>query len=256
MTTLNSIGTPAITLGGALTFSGAFATTITVTAGTSITLPTTGTLITSSVTTLSSLVSVGTIGTGVWQGTVVGATYGGTGVNNGASTITIGGSVAFSGAFTFAGTVTGNTAVTFPTSGTLATTGATTLSSLASVGTITTGTWSATLKNYVETNNIDSQASAYVINLANGNVHSLTMTGNVSLTFSNVPAGTNCSSVTLFLIQGGGGSNIPSFPASVIWPGAVTPTFTTTAGHVDQVIMTTVDAGTTWRAASILDYAS
>lgn len=49
-------------------------------------------------------------------------TLGGTGVNNGASTITIGGSFSMLGAFTFAGTLTGNTTVTFPTSGTLATT--------------------------------------------------------------------------------------------------------------------------------------
>lgn len=68
------------------------------------------------------ITTVGTIGTGTWQGSVIGGTYGGTGVNNGASTITIGGSVTFSGAFTFTGTVTGNTSVTFPTSGTLATT--------------------------------------------------------------------------------------------------------------------------------------
>lgn len=49
---------------------------------------------------------------------------GGTGVNNGASTITIGGDASFVGAYTFTGTLTGNTAVTFPTSGTLATTSA------------------------------------------------------------------------------------------------------------------------------------
>ena len=70
----------------------------------------------------SSLTSVGTIGTGTWQGTVIGSTYGGTGVNNGSSTITIGGNVTMSGAYTFAGTLTANTTVTFPTSGTLATT--------------------------------------------------------------------------------------------------------------------------------------
>lgn len=40
---------------------------------------TTNGLATGSVTTLSSLVSVGTIGTGVWNGTAIGATYGGTG---------------------------------------------------------------------------------------------------------------------------------------------------------------------------------
>src|ERR1700722_1085305 len=49
-------------------------------------------------------------------------TLGGTGVNNGASTLTYAGNVSFSGAFTFAATLTANTAVTFPTSGTLATT--------------------------------------------------------------------------------------------------------------------------------------
>lgn len=48
---------------------------------------------------------------------------GGTGVSNAStSTITIGGSLALSGAFTTTFTVSGNTSVTFPTSGTLATT--------------------------------------------------------------------------------------------------------------------------------------
>lgn len=68
-----------ITLGGNLTTSGAFTTTFAVTGNTSVTLPTSGTLVNSSVATLSSLTSVGTIGTGVWQGTAVGAQYGGTG---------------------------------------------------------------------------------------------------------------------------------------------------------------------------------
>lgn len=47
---------------------------------------------------------------------------GGTGVNNGSSTVTLGGSLTTSGAFTSTFTMTGNTSVTFPTSGTLATT--------------------------------------------------------------------------------------------------------------------------------------
>ena len=47
---------------------------------------------------------------------------GGTGVNNGASTLTLGGSLMTAGAFTSTFTMTGNTSVTFPTSGTLATT--------------------------------------------------------------------------------------------------------------------------------------
>lgn len=52
-------------------------------------------------------------------------TYGGTGVNNGTSTITVGGNFDITGgAYTFTGTLTNNTSVTFPTSGTLATTAA------------------------------------------------------------------------------------------------------------------------------------
>lgn len=70
----------------------------------------------------NSITTLGTIGTGTWQGTVVGATYGGTGVNNGASTITLGGSLTTSGAFASTFTMTNTTTVTFPTTGTLATT--------------------------------------------------------------------------------------------------------------------------------------
>ena len=47
---------------------------------------------------------------------------GGTGVNNGSSTITLGGSLTTSGAFASTFTMTNTTGVTFPTSGTLATT--------------------------------------------------------------------------------------------------------------------------------------
>lgn len=56
-----------------------------------------------------------------WTGTLSG-TRGGTGVNNGASTFTMGGSHTLSGAFASTFTFTGITGVTFPTSGTLATT--------------------------------------------------------------------------------------------------------------------------------------
>lgn len=138
-------GSATLTMGGNVTHSGAFTTAITVTGNTTVTLPTSGTLVNSSVTALSSLVSVGTIGTGVWQGTVIGSTYGGTGINNGSSTITLGGSLTFSGAFTTAITITGNTTVTLPTSGTLITSAVTSLSSLTTVGTIGTGVWQGTV---------------------------------------------------------------------------------------------------------------
>lgn len=47
----------------------------------------------------SSLTTVGTIGTGVWQGTVVGGQYGGTGVNNSGKTVTLGGNLTTTGAY-------------------------------------------------------------------------------------------------------------------------------------------------------------
>jgi hypothetical protein len=46
----------------------------------------------------SSLTSVGTISTGVWHGTVIAGTYGGTGVNNGSNTITVAGNFSTSAA--------------------------------------------------------------------------------------------------------------------------------------------------------------
>ena len=75
----------------------------------------------------SSITTLGTIGTGTWNGSLIGATYGGTGVNNGSNTITLGGNISTSGAVTHAGsftqtfTATGNTSLTLPTTGTLAT---------------------------------------------------------------------------------------------------------------------------------------
>lgn len=58
--------------------------------------------------------------TGTWNGTVISPTYGGTGVNNGSSTITVGGNVVFSGAHTTTFTVGANTSLTLPSSGTVA----------------------------------------------------------------------------------------------------------------------------------------
>jgi hypothetical protein len=69
----------------------------------------------------TSITTLGTIATGTWQGTVVGPTYGGTGVNNGTKTITLGGNFTHTGAHTLGLTTTANTSVTLPTTGTLAT---------------------------------------------------------------------------------------------------------------------------------------
>lgn len=142
-------GTNTLTLAGNLATSGAFAATFTFTGITNVTFPTTGTLATTSQipsVTPSAMTKVddtnvtltlgGTPATSLlqavsltlgWTGELSPA-RGGTGINNGASTITLGGSVVTAGAHTLSGafastfTFTGITSVTFPTSGTLATT--------------------------------------------------------------------------------------------------------------------------------------
>jgi hypothetical protein len=173
-------GANTITIGGNVTMSGAYTFTGNLSANTSVTFPTTGTLVNSAVTTLSSLVSVGTITTGTWNATIIGATYGGTGVNNGSNTITLGGNVSTAGAFTTSGafgltlTTTALTSVTLPTSGTLVNTAVTTLSSLASIGTITTGTWNGSVIG----------AAYGGTGVANNAASTLTITGNFATTFT------------------------------------------------------------------------
>ena len=73
----------------------------------------------SGLTTASSLASIGTVTTGTWHGSLIGATYGGTGVNNGSNTITLAGNLSTSGANPLTLTTTGPTNITFPISGTL-----------------------------------------------------------------------------------------------------------------------------------------
>lgn len=95
----------------------------------------------------SSLTSVGTITSGAWQGTVIEPTYGGTGVNNGNSTITLGGNLSTIGAFSLNLSTTANTTLTLPAAGTvtvredkLSVFAATTSAELAGVITDNTGT--------------------------------------------------------------------------------------------------------------------
>jgi hypothetical protein len=69
----------------------------------------------------ATITTLGTIGTGTWQGSIVGPTYGGTGVNNGSNTLTLAGNVSHAGSFTQTFTATANTSLTLPVTGTLAT---------------------------------------------------------------------------------------------------------------------------------------
>ncbi len=102
-------------------------------------------------------------------------------------------------------------------------------------------------KNYSETLTTANSSTSYTIDLTNGNVFDITMTGNCTFTFSNPPASGIAGSFTLILTQDGTGSRTATWPASVDWAGGTAPTLTTTATTgVDVLVFITTDGGTTW----------
>lgn len=82
------------------------------------------------------------------------------------------------------------------------------------------------------------------LNLANGNVFDMTLTGNTTFTFSGATSGKACS-FSLYLHQDATGSRTVSWPGSVKWSGGA-PTLTATATAIDILVFETLDGGTTW----------
>jgi hypothetical protein len=157
----------------------------------------------------SSITTLGTIGTGTWQGNVVQPTYGGTGVNNGSSTITIGGNFTLSGNHTSTFSLTGNTSVTFPTTGTLATT---TNSETISNKTITNSSIGTSNPNTAAFTTLTSNgATTFTANTGSTSITTgtLVVTGgvgiseNVFIGSDLVGAGVSISEIRGFLIDGG-----------------------------------------------------
>ena len=136
--------------------------------------------------TASSLTSVGTIAAGTWQATIINPTYGGTGVNNGSKTITLGGNLTTSGAFATTLASTANTNVTLPTTGTLATLANTetftnktltspVISSIVNTGTLTLPTSTDTLVGRATTDTLTNKT------LTSPVISSISNTGTLTL---------------------------------------------------------------------------
>jgi hypothetical protein len=142
----------------------------------------------------TNITSLGTIATGVWNGTLIGSTYGGTGVNNGSSTITLGGSLVTSGAFSLTLTQTASTNVTLPTSGTLAT--------LAGTETLTNKTFTSPVTNS-PTLTLSTSSSTTDARMSWDSTNKKIQVGNgtISLDFasSNVITNAQAASYTLVL---------------------------------------------------------
>jgi len=144
-----------------------------------------------------------------------------------------------SGATTLTGILKGNgtsafTAVTAPTGTIVGTTDTQTLTNKTiSAGIFTDG--------YTEETVTANTSTAYTVDLANGSVQILTLTGNCTFTFPTATAG---KGFTMLLKQDGTGSRTVTWPSSVKWPASTAPTITSTASKGDKFVF--VGDGTYW----------
>ena len=105
--------------------------------------------------------------------------------------------------------------------------------------TIEAGTFT---NGYTEEVATANTSTAYTIDLANGSVQILTLTGNCTFTFPTATAG---KSFILLLKQDGTGSRTVTWPAAVKWPGGTAPTITSTASKADKYVFT-ADNNSNW----------
>lgn len=108
----------------------------------------------------------------------------------------------------------------------------------------------AKLKDYGFTTTTPSSSSGTLtLDMENGNYFDVTLTENVTtLNLNNPPASGVAGTLVFIATQDAGGTNVITWPASVIWEQDTgeSPAQTTTTLAVDIYMLLTVDAGTTW----------
>ena len=88
------------------------------------------------------------------------------------------------------------------------------------------------------------------IDCSAGNFFTVTVNGNTTFTVSNVPASRSYT----FVLEVIHTSGTITWFSGVIWPSATAPTLTTSRVHL--FMFQTDNGGTTWRASSLINYAS
>lgn len=122
------------------------------------------------------------------------------------------------------------------------------IASLAGSETLTNKTIEAGIftNGYTEESVTANTSTAYTIDLANGTVQILTLTGNCIYTFPSPAAG---KSFTLFQKQDATGSRTVTWAATVKWPASTAPTITSTASKAD--LFSFISDGTYWYGRTI-----
>jgi hypothetical protein len=105
--------------------------------------------------------------------------------------------------------------------------------------TIEAGTFT---NGYTEEVFTGNSSTAITLDLANGTVQIITLTGNCVYTFPTPVAG---KSFTLIHLQDATGSRTVTWPSTVDWPSATAPTLTATALRGDKFVFTAI-SGTSW----------
>ena len=101
-----------------------------------------------------------------------------------------------------------------------------------------------TITNYIETGFTANTSTAITVDLANGTVQNLTLTGTATIT---MPAAVLGKSFLMYLRTGAGSYSVTW--STVKWPGGTAPTITSTASRLD--IYSFFSDGTNWYGVSV-----
>jgi len=139
-----------------------------------------------------------------------------------------------------------------------------TLTSLTSSGTITAPNVNSTFNGAIGTltpnsavfsrvienvNVVGSVGSTYTVDWSVSDVHTITLTANCTLSFSNPPPSGKAQTVTIVATQGGSGSYNLTYPASVRWSYGQAPVLTPTVSYRDVISFITYDGGSSYLGA-------
>lgn len=159
---------------------------------------------------------------------------GGTGVANTGKTITLGGNLTTSGAFSATFTLTGDTNVTFPTSGTLATTGGASIPSIAQ-GDLLYGSASNVLSALAK----DTNATRYLSNTGSSN----------NPAWAQIALATGVSG-QLPLTNGGTNASLTADNGGIVYSGASALAILASTATAGQIIRSGSSAAPSWSTAT------